>query len=130
MTVPITLVSFAMTLVASASLAQAPAVPEPGALVLTAEEKALMDARSRAIRRQANAESERIRGATGGVSVGVRCAEGYVERQRIVPSVSDVEIVATTRTDCEGSKCRGLQVTARRLEGPFDLEVDITCSGG
>jgi hypothetical protein len=123
------LLSVGMTLTATAALAQSPAAPAPGTPELTAEQRAFLQARTREIRRQAGSESARVRGATQGVSVGLRCAEGYIERQRIAPSVADVEIVTASRTECDGSRCRALQVTARRPEGPFDLDVDITCSG-
>jgi len=126
----LSLLWFGLTLVATAALAQTRAAPGSGAPELTAEQRAYFDARAREKRRQAGSESARVRGVTRGVSVGVRCAEGYIERQRISPSVSDVEIVATSRTECEGTRCRALQVTARRPEGPFDLDVDLTCSGG
>jgi hypothetical protein len=124
------LLSFVLTLMATAALAQSPPAPAPGTPELTAEQRAFFQARTREIRRQAGSESARVRGATQGVSVGVRCAEGYIERQRVTPNVADVEIVAALRTECEGSRCRALQVTARRPEGPFDLDVDLTCSGG
>jgi hypothetical protein len=123
------LLSFGLMLAATAAIAQAPAAPAPSPPELTAEQRAFLQARTREIRRQAGSESARIRSATQGVSVGLRCAEGYIERQRIVPNVADVEIVAASRTECDGSRCRALQVTARRPEGPFDLDVDLTCSG-
>lgn len=123
------LLSFGMALMASAAVAQRPAVPAPGTFELTAEQRAYFDAKGREIRRQVGSESARVRGATPSVSVGVRCAEGYIEGQRIAPNASDVEIVAISRSDCDGSRCRALQVTARRPEGPVDLDVDITCSG-
>lgn len=121
--------AFGVTLIAATAIAQTPAVPESDRPQLTASETASLQARVKERRRQAGAESARIRGVTHGVSVGVRCAEGYIERQRITPSVADVEIVATLRTDCDGARCRALQVNARRAEGPFDLDVDIACSG-
>lgn len=123
------LLSFAMTLVATAAVAQRPAVPAPGTFELTAEQRAYFEAKGREVRRQAGSESARVRAATPSVSVGLRCAEGYIERQRIAPNVADVEIVAASRTECVGSRCRALQVTARRPAGSFDLDVDITCSG-
>lgn len=121
--------TFGVVLMATAVVAQSPTAPAPSTPELTAEQRAFLQARTREIRRQAGPESARVRGATPSVSVGVRCAEGYIDRQRIAPNVADVEIVAASRTECEGSRCRALQVTARRPEGPFDLDVDITCSG-
>src|SRR5262245_39316605 len=108
-----------MLLATAAVAQQTPPVPTKTP-EMTAEQIAAVKARAKEHRRRTlHPEVEHVRGVTGGVSVGVRCGEGYVLQQHVVPSVQDVEIVATKRTECDGSRCRGLQVLARRSDGPF-----------
>ena len=121
----------AMALVATTAFAQKTPAPAATPPQLTAEQATALSSRAKARQRQMlHPEATHVRGATGGVSVGVRCLQGFVEQQHVVPSVADVEIIATKRTECDGSRCRGLEVKARRPDGPFDLDVQVTCSAG
>jgi hypothetical protein len=80
-------------------------------------------------KRRLAARSTRARAVVGSVSASARCIESFVVSGSHRASAPDVRIVAAKQVDCEGSRCRGYQVTAAR-DGtePFDLEVSVTCS--
>jgi hypothetical protein len=119
-----------VVILSAAAVAQTSTPGAASTPTLTEEQIAAFKAEAKERQRQTlHPEVAHVRGVTGGVSVGVHCADGFITQQRVVPNASDVEIVATKRTDCDGSRCRGLEVLARRSEGPFDLDVEVTCSG-